>query len=517
MKSKIFQSLSFKLSIFTIFLISLAFAFFNSNFNTIAQQEPPLPEKINNLIEQSSLKDAFWSISIRDDQNRLIYDLNSSKLVTPASNLKVVSSAAVLDELGPDFKFTTKIYTKNQVIQEVAQEAPPEANEGKIEGTLNGDIYLVGYGDPSINGMAYGGERLYVFKKLIKQLKDSGITVIEGDLIANDGFFDRKFIPDGWLWDDLSFYYAAPIGALSFNNNCVDLEVKANGSQGARPKVSWFPFNTNLITVVNEQVITGKGYGFEESYERELGTNTIVLRSSMPSGYTEGESITVKDPTAFFADSLKKFMESEGITLKGKVLQEHTFPDFSEANGFKLLASHESVPVSELLKEVNKNSNNFYIEMLLKAAAAHQMQSPGSTKLGILLIENFLKKQEIEASKIHLKDASGLSPNNLVTTSLLSELLVKMKKHPHFVVYKKSLSEGGVDGSLGGRFGKGPLKSKFVGKTGYITGARALTGYLKTAKNQDLVVSVVTNHFTDKVYVVDLLHQNILEAIYASN
>lgn len=495
-----FKNNSLRFSLLTVFLIALSLAFFNCVFYGNAQQEATLKEKINNLIEQSSLKDSFWSISIRDEDNKLIYDLNSSKLVTPASNLKVLSSAAVLDELGSDFRFTTKIYAKGQ----------------NVDGNWNGDIYFVGSGDPSINGKAYGGERFYVFKDLVKQLKAAGIKSIKGDLIANDGFFDRKFLPDGWLWDDLSYYYAAPLGALSFNNNCVDLEIKATGGPGGRPEVTWFPFNTNLVTVVNEQIITPKNYGFEENYERELGTNTIVIRSSLPAGFKEAEAIAIKDPTAFAADTFKKFLESEGIKLSGKVLQEHSFPDFFNNADFTLLASHQSLPLSELLKEVNKNSNNFYIEMLLKSAAAHHFKSQGSTKLGISLIENLCKKLEIESSKMHLNDASGLSPNNLVTTGLLSELLVKMKKHPSFNTYKKSLSEGGVDGSLGGRFGQGPLKSKFIGKTGYITGTRAITGYLKTSRNKDLVVSIVTNHFTDKVYVVDSLHQSLLEAIYAN-
>ncbi|MDJ0626406.1 MAG: D-alanyl-D-alanine carboxypeptidase/D-alanyl-D-alanine-endopeptidase [Candidatus Caenarcaniphilales bacterium] len=466
------------------------------NFDTVAEKEPEFEQKIENLMNSGGLNSALWSITVRDKNNKKVYEINSNKLMTPASNLKLVSSAAILNVLGPKYKYKTNIYGKGAL----------------KDGIWKGDIYVVGSGDPTISGTEYGGERFYVFRKLTEQLKEYGIEKIEGDLIFNDGLFDRQLIPKGWLWDDLSYYYAVPLSALSFNNNCVDLEVRAKGPVGSRPSISWFPFDTDYVSFVNEQLITNKSFGFDESYQRELGSNTYVLRSNLPRGFVEGESLSVNDPTEFFADTFKKYIESQNILVSGNWLTDHNLKSFNEK--YTLLASHKSKPVSELLKRVNKKSDNFYTEQLFKTASAKRYQAQGSTELGIAMVKDLFGKLNVDSDELHLMDGSGLSPNNLISTSQMTEMLIQMKNHKHFDAYEDSLSVAGIDGSLNGRFSRSIIKNKFKGKSGYIEGTRAISGYLTTSKGKKLAVSIITNHFIGKPYTVDRIHKGILETIY---
>ena len=236
--------------------------------------------EIESLIVNSRASNAFWTVQVRDLHGQVLEDLNGDKLIRPASNLKLISSGLFFNVLGSHYTFETHIYGRGYQVDEV----------------WRGDLIVKGTGDPSINGTFYDENPLFVFEKWISAIKDLGITEIDGDLIGFDGLFDDIPYPRGWEWDDLTFYYAPKISALSFNSNLVDLEIKADGAVGGVPEIEWFPFNTPFIEFVNEQVIRPRGTRFESSFRRMLGTNTILLRSKLPQGRTETRSLTVSNP-----------------------------------------------------------------------------------------------------------------------------------------------------------------------------------------------------------------------------
>jgi len=449
------------------------------------------------IIENSRANQAYWSVIARDTTGKILGGYNFSKLVRPASNLKLLISAAILDELGSDYTYSTKMYGLGY-----------QAGD-----TWNGDIIIRGVGDPSISGEFYNKDRFHVFDKFYMTLHSMGIRKINGNLIGNDAFFDQEPYPEGWSWQDLSFYYGVEVNALSFNNNAVDLRVYANGKVGEEPEIEWFPFDTDYVDFINEQVITPKNTEYDEYYRRLLGTNTILLRSKLPQGYVEKESLSISNAPRYFMDTFKKYLEDGNINVNGRIIVDSQPQDW-EGTEYQVLAEHQSKPLRRLLKHLNKESDNFYAEMMLKTMAAEHFDAAGSTELGLSLVEEFADSMKMDTTKLELSDASGMSPSTLLSVEDLSRLLVNMRHHPGFDTYRNSLAIAGIDGSLQGRFRNSPLKGKLRGKTGYVSGVRSLSGYLKAASGQTIVFSVVANNYTVKTSYIDQVQDEIVQTLY---
>ncbi len=457
----------------------------------------PISQEIEQLIENNNANDAFWTLTVRDSAGKILESYNAEKLIRPASNLKLLTAATVLDKLGADYTYKTRMYGMGQ----------------QRDSVWNGNIIIRGAGDPSISGTFYGEDRLHVLEKFYQMLNMKGISRINGNLIGNDSYFDQKPYPDGWSWDDLSFYYAVPINALSFNNNTVDLTVYANGEIGDTPTIEWFPFDTDYVKFVNNQSITPPNASYDEYYQRLLGTNTIILGSTLPKGYVEKEELSITNPPLYFLDTFKKYLEDGGIKVSGHLLVDSNSHNWS-AGSYKQLGYHESKPLRTLLEQLNKDSNNFYAEMLLKTAAAEHFNTQGTTELGISLMKSFSSSIGINIADVSLSDGSGMSATNLISTHDLSQLLVYMRDHEHFDAFKNSLAVAGNDGSLEKRFRNTPLQGNLMGKTGYVSGVRALSGYLKTKSNKTLIFSIATNHYAASTSYVDSIQESILAKIY---
>ncbi len=464
-----------------------------------AQPSAGLSAELKQIIAESEAQQAFWAIVVRDVNGTYLEKYNGQKLFTPASNLKLLTSAVVLDELGPYFKFKTFMYGVGSLQNNVWQ----------------GNLVVRGSGDPSISGTFYDGYRLYVMHEFFSVLDSLGITKINGHLIGNTSYFDSKPYPETWMWSDMTFYYAPQVSALSFNNNTVDLTVSANRPVGEAPSIYWFPFNTNYVDFINEQMITPSNTYYDESYHRYLGTNTILLKSYLPKGHVEKEALTIADPARYFMDTFKKYLESGGIEVTGGIIIDDRYRDW-QSGAYNVLDVHISNPLSDLLQHMNKESDNFYAEMLLKTAAAEHYGVQGTTELGVTLAKNFLESLGADVSDIEMHDGSGLSASNLISPVDISTLLVGMADHPYFETYKQSLPAGGIDGSLEYRFNNSELTGRVFAKTGYISGARALSGYLATHNNQTVVFSIFTNHYAVSTSYIDYLHELILEQIYQS-
>lgn len=448
-------------------------------------------------IENSEANNAFWSVSVRDTTGKIVEGYNFEKLVRPASNIKLLTTATILNELGPDYTYKTKMY-----------------GVGHQEGnTWEGDIIIRGVGDPSISGKYYNEDRFHVFDEFFMALHSLGIKKIDGNLIGNDSFFDQKPYPKGWSWQDLSYYYGVEINALSFNNNAVDLRVYADGKVGDKPEIEWFPFDTDYVNFVNDQVITPADTRYDEYYQRLLGTNTIILGSKLPKNYLEKESLSIFNAPMFFLDTFKKYLEDGSIKVNGDLIVDDQPQDW-DSGQYKILAEHQSVPLRKLLKQVNKESDNFYTEMLLKTAAAEHFDATGSTELGLSLVQDFADSMQMDTTNIVMNDGSGMAPSTLVTTEDLTKLLINMRQHPHYDVYKNSLSVSGVDGSLENRFDGAEMKGKVLGKTGYISGVRTLSGYLEASSGQTLAFSIAANNYTVETSYIDYVEDKIVRKLY---
>jgi serine-type D-Ala-D-Ala carboxypeptidase/endopeptidase (penicillin-binding protein 4) len=454
-------------------------------------------EPLISLIEEGPAADSFWAVAVTDSSGRLIFDYNANKLIRPASTQKLITSAAFLHYLGPDFRFETTLY-----------------GIGEQEGDIwNGDILIRGKGDPSISGDFYD-DPMFLFEVWTQLFDSLGIRQIRGNIIGNESYFDDVPFPRGWEWDDLSYYYAVETNALSFNNNVVNLEVLADGAIGTTPEIQWFPFNTPFVEFINEQIITPSNTSFNESYRRILGTNTIVLRSSLPRGYYETEPLSVTYPSLYFIDTFRRYLQQMGIRVTGQLITDRQHRNWSDQD-YQILHVHQSRPLRELIQEKNQNSNNFYTEMMLKTVAAERFATEGSTDLGIQAVKQYLNSTGIDTNYVRMRDGSGMAPANLLRASDLNRLLFEMKSSNHFEHYHNSLALAGRSGTLRYRFHNSPVVDRFYGKTGFMSGVRTISGYLKTRDDQELIVTIATNNFTRRTAVIDGVHQRILEYLYS--
>ncbi len=454
-------------------------------------------QSIDELLKNSSNPEAFWSLTVLDEKGNVLESFNSDKLIIPASNQKLYTLGAVLDRLGSDFKYETNIFTDAQIIDSV----------------LYGDLIIQGSGDPSISGFLYDDDRYFVFQKLLEQLNSNNIKQINGNLVAYTGYFDENDFPPGWDWYDMSFYYGVEIAPLSFNNNAVDLIVNAEGSIGQTPFISWFPENTDYVSFINEQEITIKSKKYDEDYRKRLGKNEIYLGSKLPQGYLEKESLAISDAEKYFLDSFELFLNKNGIKTTNKFKVNGSFrKDFW--NSFTGIATHSSKPLSELILWANKESDNFYTEMLLKTLAAETRGIPGSFENGIKEVKTFLSEQNVDTNLVMMNDGSGLATGNFTTTNNLANYLFSMKTHSESEAFIQSLPIAGIDGSIAHRFKGADLYNNLKAKTGYVGGTRTLSGYFTSASGRNLTFSLATNHFAGKVRPVDNHHQNILELLY---
>lgn len=458
-------------------------------------QRQRITEDIQLLIREGASPNAIWSVSVRDlDGNELI-GINQSTLVRPASNMKLLSGGAILETLGGDFRFQTRI--KGRGVLE--------------EGVWKGDIIVFGSGDPSIDGKRYRGDRLKVMVELVEQLRWAGIHRVEGDLIADVSMFSDEPYPKGWEWDDLSFYYAPELSALSFNGNCVDLTVKAGSQPGSVPVISWFPYNTDYITFVNDQRVTVPGSRYVEWYRRMPGSSEIHLRSTMPPEYVEEECLTVPNPALFFLDTFRRTAQSRNIDWTGTMRVSRESLDGPELTP---LAVHTSDPTRFLVEILNKDSDNFYTEMLLRAAVFHRFGLQASTDTANDLLQKFLISNGFTVSNLYVKDGSGLASVNLISTGEMTNYLHLVRSKPWFTDFNRSLSLAGRDGNYRFRFTRAPIAGNMVGKSGFISGVRANSGYLTTKGNHTLIFSIITNNYPVRTALIDATHQSILELLY---
>lgn len=485
-----------------ILLLAIALSGFVVASTLIAQSQISNPsnhigEKITSIIDTSSVNPAFWAITLRDEAGKIIWSKNKALLMRPASNMKLLTTATLLHYLGEDYTIKTKLYAMGRQIGDV----------------WSGDLLLVGGGDPSIDKHFFPDDPLTVYKQMAIALKNKGIRRVMGSLIANDSHFDREVYPKSWDWNDLSFYYAPQLSALSFNSNCVNLTVDANGNVGDTPSISWFPYNTDYISFVNLQKITPADKAYDEYYKRMPGSNTIRLASTLPVGYIEKEDLTVDEPALFAIDTFKRLLIEEGISIEGGVAMEHNTRNYENGN-YRLIAEHTSPKLRELVYHINKESDNFYTEMMLKEVGSQVLGGQGTTVKGLQAMRTFLSEVGIDTNLVVHSDGSGLSGRGLISTESVSLLLDYMRANDTFETYFRSLPVAGVDGTLKYRFRKNDTFAKVYAKTGYIGGARALSGYIDCKSGKRLTFSMMTNNFAGPVSQVDRVHEAFLDELY---
>lgn len=455
---------------------------------TAAAEE--LAAAIEDTIATDTFRGALWGIHVVNLRTgTVLYARNPDHNFVPASNVKLLTTAAGLEQLGPDFRYTTRVYADGPIEDE----------------TLKGNLIVRGAGDPTIGGYEQRDDPTKVFRQWADSIKARGITHIAGNIVGDDDRLDETPLGHGWSWSDISYAYAAQIGALVFNENTVDLTVRGR-RVGQPATITWEPFNTDYVEVVNRSRTVSYRSEEDEEYQRLMGTNTIHVQTQVHPNGVETESITIANPTLYFAHILRQVLLEEGISVGGQAadLDETATTVRYNTSAVRRVASYTSPPLSDIAQTLNYESQNLYAEQLLRTLAAEvpppttEDLPPGSSELGVEAVRETLGAAKVDTSRIQLVDGSGLSRQNLVQPRALVGLLKHMWLHPDADVssaFYNSLPKGGQDGTLRYRFqGAAPGNANVRAKTGTLSNTSSLSGYVNSEAGTPIAFSIFCNH-----------------------
>ena len=447
----------------------------------------PLARTIERVVDRPAFAPAFWGIEVRSlASGRVLYARNAGKNFRPASTLKLVTTAAALDALGPDARFRTTVETTARL-------------DGL--GRILGDVYLVGRGDPNLSGrFAPDGNVRAPLEGLAEALRGAGVLQIEGRVVGHEGAFTGERRGADWGWEDLTWSYGAEVSALSFNDNAVELRLAPGELPGdpamleARPPSSYYSVDCQVTT-------TSPRVKRDLTLVRESG-NRIRLRGSLPKGEIWEGRVALEDPARYATTVFAEVLEARGVRVGGGVA---TSSDPLPAES-RVLAAHDSLPLAEALAVVNKESQNLHTELLLRVLG-QRLKGEGSVAAGHEAIRAFLARIGVPAEAWGLQDGSGLSRSDLLSPHGLVALLVAMDRHPHAAAFRGSLAVMGVDGTLKHRLRATRAEGRVLAKTGTLRGANALAGYLTTLKGERLAFAIVVNNHTvpgrDAIVAID--------------
>ena len=420
-----------------------------------------------------------WGVDIRSlDTGELLYQRDAGRLMMPASNMKIVTLAAAASVLGWDHRFTTTLETT----------APIEG------GVLKGDLIVRGGGDPSINSRE--GRAAAVLAEWTSALRAAGITKIDGRIIGDDNAFDDEGIGPGWAWDYLQYGYAAPVGALQFNENLATLTVTAAARAGDPAIVTLTP-GAGLRTLT--RVHTGDAASASDvSYRRRLDEPVLEVTGSIAVGSAALErTVAVVNPTVFFAQAVKDYLADRGIEVTGAAADfDDVAMDVATASGTRrVIVSTQSPPLREIATVLMKVSQNLYAETFLKAIGASR-GGLGTFEGGLTTVRATLTSWHIPEDGYVLVDGSGLSRYNYLAASTITAILEHLYKDPtQREAFLATLPIAGKDGTISTRMKRTRAEGNALAKTGSISNARSLSGFVKTRDGETLVFSVLCNDF----------------------
>jgi D-alanyl-D-alanine carboxypeptidase/D-alanyl-D-alanine-endopeptidase (penicillin-binding protein 4) len=434
--------------------------------------------QLDGIFNDPNFSNATWGVIIQSLENgEYLYKRNENKLFIPASDLKIITTAAGLILLGPDYRFKTNVLIN-----------------GKMDGsTLDGDLIIQGRGDPAISGRFYNGDKFKVYNDWADSLSNYGIDEIDGNLIGDDNSFDNLGMGKGWAWNAASYWYSAPSGAVSFNDNVVDIIVKAT-QKFNYASISIIP-NTNYVVTTNNVMTVPADSSTSIDVYRQSGTNLVNVFGTIREDDSTKTYATVSNPTQYSMVVLKKILGKNNIAVKGFPMDIDFVQKKLNEQKLKKLFTYYSPNLKEIIKVINKNSENFYSEQLLKTIGLEE-EGFGSADNGVKAEKSVLQKMGILPDKINIVDGSGLSRLNLVSPAQILKVLAYMFRNKNFIPFYNSLPIAGVDGTLGLRMKGTRADGNLRAKTGTHFGVSSISGYVYTADNEPVAFSIIVNNYT---------------------
>lgn len=461
-----------------------------------------LQSELQTIITRRGLGQTAVGVCVVDvATGRELVRINAEEPMAPASNLKLVTTAAALKTLGPDFVFRTELRLLAPL---AAATTEPAANPSGLP-----TLVIQGDGDPALGDpqllREFGTDAEELLGHWVQAVRGAGVTGI-GQLLVDDRIFDDVHVNPHWPADQLDRWYCAPVCGVNFFENALAVFVQPT-RPGEAPRVQVVPQCWN-INVVN-RATTGKEDSF--SVARRPGTMEILVRGQVKNPRAEAVRVTVEDPAIFLGQLLAQRLRQAGVAVGevGRVPREQVLPE-----GRTLHAIQTTLPV--VLRRCNKDSRNLYAEALLKRMGHAYTGSPGSWENGAAAVRGFLSQTlGTQAAVVQLCDGSGLAHDNRVSARVLVNLLVEMARDPVLgPIYLESLAVAGQDGTLEKRNGLLKMRSRVLGKSGYINAVTTLSGYIVAPAAEGGDPAADRAPSADRLVAFSLLFNNVRPPIY---
>ena len=442
-------------------------------------------ERVDTLLAAAPASKGEWGLLISDAKTgQVLFEKNPDNYFVPASNMKLFTTALALAKLGPDYRFHTTLETRGTV---------------SADGTLSGDVLLVGRGDPNLSNRKFPYELKEEFdgppERVLSELADAlvarGLKKITGDLIGDDSYFPRERYPNGWEIDDMVWEYGAAISAIVVDDNTVTATLTP-GERSEDPVLATVAPLTPDFILQNEVTTSPAEVKSDLTLTREPGANLVAVRGTLPARGSQRKLVlAVEEPAQHAAALLAALLAERGIKVEGRTRAIHT-PD-SDVTPRTVLAEHVSVPLGDSVKLINKISQNLHTEMLLRTVA--RQNGLWNTPEDLFKpAQEFYASAGIGPDDIIQTDGSGLSRHDLVTPRAVVNLLKYAQTQPWFGAYYASLPVAGVDGSLQDRMKNTAAAGRIHAKTGSVEHVRSLSGYAETPGGRSLIFSFLSNN-----------------------
>ncbi|MGB9664576.1 MAG: D-alanyl-D-alanine carboxypeptidase/D-alanyl-D-alanine endopeptidase [Ignavibacteria bacterium] len=440
--------------------------------------------KIKQILQKSLPKNSKYSITcFSTSKNEYLLKINSDLILIPASTNKLFTTGVALMSLGPDFAINTELYTEDRDLS---------------DGIINGNVYLKGYGDPTITTDD--------LKNLISKLKSLKINSITGNLIIDDSFFEETFYRNEWIEEENISVPLPPISAITINNNSIFLKVIGSNKIG-KPGNIIIEEELEYFQIINNTKTTKSRTKLSVNSKFINNKEVITVSGNIRRNSSSLLRIHIKKPEYYAGNLLVKLIRENGIGFWGDI-KKGKVPKFSDR------ISETSTPLIEFLKPINKNSNNFYAEHLFLVIGANYAGSEGSPFDASKAIITYLKSLNIYEPEFNMVDGSGISRQNQFSTETLVKFLYHIYLNPGvFNEFYNSLSIPQNDGTLHSRLSNLFPPDRLRGKTGTLNGVTALAGYV-VAKSGDLLIFAINfNYHKGNQYRMRKLQDNIVTLI----
>ena len=464
-----------------------------------------LTRMIDSMVNAPEFRTALWGILIVDPEaHDTLYAHNAAKLFIPASNQKLVSSSVMLQQLGPEFRFRTTF-----------------AAHGTIaNGTLTGDLAVMGRGDPTVSDRMMKGDAMGAMRAIADSLFERGIRRITGNIVAVGDAFPGPVAGAGWPWDGLDGASFAGVDELLFNEGLSVLRVRPGASIGdpavveTRPART-FPSVRVVATTVardttrasgNSRAGGRGGAGTRVSAYHDTVTSTVVVRGQIALGDSATIAFPQHDPNTAFIAALTEALGDRGIAIDRQGTQ------WNQDQGADSLFTVLSVTLAEIMPAIMKPSQNQIAEVFLRTLGLERA-GVGTADSGRRVVERQFAEWKIPSDAFVVRDGSGLSRGDLISPEAIVSILDVMRRSPNFGVFYASLPIAGVDGTIRTRMRDTPAQGNLHAKTGTLSMVRSLSGYVRTADGRLLEFSMLCNNWTTPQAAVDRVQDSIGSAL----